>query len=162
MIGTIIAIMRVSPVAVFRSAGTALRHAGTQHASDVDRVLLRLRVLHHLAVPDQGTGLTHRRTELPLGVLWARGLPRGLCRQEALRSGINTVSRRVRPSRYGPSAWISAKPCPMWCAPQAFRGAIAPLGNVLIALTKNTTVVWPPLVWPRRLLPDEGHDRVPS
>ena len=24
--------------------------------------------------------------------------------------------------------------------PQAFRGAIAPLGNVLIALTKNTTV----------------------
>jgi glutamate transport system permease protein len=25
--------------------------------------------------------------------------------------------------------------------PQAFRGAIAPLGNVLIALTKNTTVV---------------------
>ena len=25
--------------------------------------------------------------------------------------------------------------------PQAFRGAIAPLGNVMIALTKNTTVV---------------------
>jgi glutamate transport system permease protein len=25
--------------------------------------------------------------------------------------------------------------------PQAFRGAVAPLGNVLIALTKNTTVV---------------------
>ena len=25
--------------------------------------------------------------------------------------------------------------------PQAFRGAIAPLGNTLIALTKNTTVV---------------------
>lgn len=25
--------------------------------------------------------------------------------------------------------------------PQAFRGAVAPLGNTLIALTKNTTVV---------------------
>ena len=60
---------------------------------------------------------------------------------EALRSGINYRSEGSGRGRSGPLVWISAKPCPMWCCPQAFRGAIAPLGNVMIALTKNTTVV---------------------
>ena len=58
---------------------------------------------------------------------------------EALRSGINTVPK-VRPRPLGPSAWTSARACPTWCCPRRSTGAIAPLGNVMIALTKNTVV----------------------
>ena len=57
-----------------------VRHAGAQHTLDTDRVLLCLRVLHHLAVPDRATELTHRCTELPLGGPRTRDLPRGFCR----------------------------------------------------------------------------------
>ena len=59
---------------------------------------------------------------------------------EALRSGINTVPQgqaeaaRAIGLPFGP-------PLTQVVLPQAFRGAIAPLGNTLIALTKNTTVV---------------------
>jgi glutamate transport system permease protein len=59
---------------------------------------------------------------------------------EALRSGINTVPQ-------GQAEAARALGLPFMptlstiILPQAFRGAIAPLGNTLIALTKNTTVV---------------------
>ena len=59
---------------------------------------------------------------------------------EALRSGINTVPQgqaeaaRAIGLDFGPTLTTVV-------LPQAFRGAIAPLGNMLIALTKNTTVV---------------------
>jgi glutamate transport system permease protein len=59
---------------------------------------------------------------------------------EALRSGINTV-----PTGQAEAARAIGLPFGLSLSqvilPQAFRGAIAPLGNVLIALTKNTTVV---------------------
>src|SRR5699024_7553753 len=58
---------------------------------------------------------------------------------EALRSGVNTVptgqaeAARSTGLSFGQSLRLVI-------LPQAFRGAIAPLGNVVIALTKNTTV----------------------
>lgn len=58
---------------------------------------------------------------------------------EAVRSGINTVplgqaeAARAIGLSFLPAARIVL-------LPQAFRGAIAPLGNVLIALIKNSTV----------------------
>lgn len=58
---------------------------------------------------------------------------------EALRSGINTV-----PAGQAEAARAIGLPFGLTMTqvilPQAFRGAIAPLGNTLIALTKNTTV----------------------
>ena len=58
---------------------------------------------------------------------------------EALRSGVNTVDRgQAEAARsIGLTFAQSMREVIM---PQAFRGAIAPLGSVLIALTKNTTV----------------------
>jgi glutamate transport system permease protein len=59
---------------------------------------------------------------------------------EALRSGINSVPQgqaeaaRAVGLDFGQSLSNVV-------LPQAFRGAITPIGNVLIALTKNTTVV---------------------
>jgi glutamate transport system permease protein len=59
---------------------------------------------------------------------------------EALRSGVNTV-----PAGQAEAARAIGLPfldsARLVILPQAFRGAIAPLGNVLIALIKNTTVV---------------------
>ncbi|WP_156251222.1 amino acid ABC transporter permease [Pseudactinotalea terrae] len=59
---------------------------------------------------------------------------------EALRSGVNTV-----PAGQAEAARAIGLPfldsARLVILPQAFRGAIAPLGNVVIALIKNTTVV---------------------
>jgi len=58
---------------------------------------------------------------------------------EALRSGVNTVPQgQAEAARsIGLTFGQSLKEVLL---PQAFRGAITPLGNTLIALTKNTTV----------------------
>lgn len=58
---------------------------------------------------------------------------------EALRSGVNTVpiGQAEAARSLGLNFANSAKKIIL---PQAFRGAIAPLGNTLIALLKNTTV----------------------
>ena len=58
---------------------------------------------------------------------------------EAIRSGVNTVplGQAEAARAIGLSFLPAAR---MIILPQAFRGAVAPLGNMLIALTKNTTV----------------------
>lgn len=58
---------------------------------------------------------------------------------EALRSGINTVPLGQAEAARSIGLTFSQS-LSIVILPQAFRGAIAPLGNVLIALTKNTTV----------------------
>ena len=59
---------------------------------------------------------------------------------EALRSGINTVPQgQAEAARAIGLGFMPTLHDVV--LPQAFRGAIAPLGNTLIALTKNTTVV---------------------
>ena len=58
---------------------------------------------------------------------------------EAIRSGVNTVplGQAEAARAIGLSFLPAAR---LVILPQAFRGAIAPLGNVLIALVKNSTV----------------------
>ena len=59
---------------------------------------------------------------------------------EALRSGINTVGQgQAEAARAIGLSFVPTLTNVV--LPQAFRGAIAPLGNTMIALTKNTTVV---------------------
>jgi glutamate transport system permease protein len=58
---------------------------------------------------------------------------------EALRSGVNTVP--VGQAEAARSVGLTfGQSLREVLLPQAFRGAITPLGNTLIALTKNTTV----------------------
>jgi len=59
---------------------------------------------------------------------------------EIMRAGIQSIPRGQMWAGYalGLSYWQTMGQIVL---PQAFRGAIAPLGNVMIALTKNTTVV---------------------
>lgn len=58
---------------------------------------------------------------------------------EAIRSGVNTVP--IGQAEAARAIGLGFLPAArLVIMPQAFRGSIAPLGNVLIALIKNTTV----------------------
>ena len=59
---------------------------------------------------------------------------------EALRSGVNTIPLGQAEAARSIGLTFTQSMTQV-ILPQAFRGAITPLGNVLIALTKNTTVV---------------------
>lgn len=135
VLGTVLAVMRISPVPSLRWAGatyvTLLRNTpltiiivfcvlglwgqlGIQLSQDFQTNFFRLAVL--------GLAVYHAAF---------------VC--EALRSGVNTVpvGQAEAARAIGLGFWPSAR---LVILPQAFRGAIAPLGNVLIALTKNSTV----------------------
>ena len=118
VLGTIIAIMRVSPVAVFFCAFgfyiTLQYRLGAQN-SPIDVQNFRWGVL--------GLAIYHAAFVA-----------------EALRSGINTVPKGQAEAARAIGLDFTTSLSNV-VLPQAFRGAIAPLGNVLIALTKNTTVV---------------------
>jgi glutamate transport system permease protein len=140
VIGTILAVMRVSPVGVLRGLGAF--YVNTVRNTPLTLILLFcvLGVLYVLQVPlaptDSPTSVRDnaiRWAIVGLSVYHAAFV----C--EALRSGVNTVDRgQAEAARsIGLTFTQSMREVIM---PQAFRGAIAPLGSVLIALTKNTTV----------------------
>jgi glutamate transport system permease protein len=128
VLGTVLAAMRVSPVATLRAGGA-----------------LYVETLRNFPLP-------------VLVVLFAFGLPRVVgirsffvwaclaialyhaafvC--EALRSGINAVG--VGQGEAARSLGLSfPQVLSLVVLPQAFRTVVPPLGNVLIALTKNTAV----------------------
>ena len=141
VIGTVVAICRVSPVAVLRAFGTA-------YVTLIRNTPLTLIVFFclfglgntlgvDLADPASPTWVvdnTFRFGVVALAVYHASFVA------EALRSGINTVPQgQAEAARAIGLGFLPT--LREVVLPQAFRGAIAPLGNTLIALTKNTTVV---------------------
>lgn len=140
VIGTVVAVLRVSPVAVLRSFGTA-------YVTVIRNTPLTLLVFFcafgmsntlglRLAAQDSATFIVDnnfRWAVVALAVYHAAFVA------EALRSGVNTVPQgQAEAARaIGLSFFPTITTIVL---PQAFRGAIAPLGNTLIALTKNTTV----------------------
>ena len=140
LIGTVLAVMRVSPVGVLRGLGAF--YVNTVRNTPLTLILLFcvLGVLYVLQVPlaptDSPTSVRDnaiRWAIVGLSVYHAAFV----C--EALRSGVNTVDRGQAEAARAigltfPQSMREVIP------PQAFRGAIAPLGSVLIALIKNTTV----------------------
>jgi glutamate transport system permease protein len=139
LIGTIIAIMRVSPVAVFRSFGagyvTLIRNTPLTLIVFFCAFGFYITLQYRIGAQNSPIDVQNFRWGvLGLAIYHAAFV------SEALRSGINSVPKgQVEAARaigLGFGATLSNV-----VLPQAFRGAIAPLGNVLIALTKNTTVV---------------------
>jgi glutamate transport system permease protein len=141
IIGTVLAVMRVSPA-------PSLRWAGAMYVNLVRNTPLTLIILACslglwgqlgviLATNEAGrvdiTANSFRLAVLGLSAYTAAFV----C--ESLRSGVNTVpagqaeAARAMGLGFGQSMR-------MIILPQAIRGAIAPLGNTLIALAKNTTV----------------------
>ena len=140
VLGTVLAVMRVSPVGVLRGLGAF--YVNTVRNTPLTLILLFcvLGVLYVLQVPlaptDSPTSVRDnaiRWAIVGLSVYHAAFV----C--EALRSGVNTVDRGQAEAARSIGLTF-AQSMREVILPQAFRGAIAPLGSVLIALTKNTTV----------------------
>ena len=139
VVGTVIAVMRVSPVRVLQMAGTA-------YVTLVRNTPLTLLVFfcafgfyitlqYRIGAQDSPIDVQNFRWGvLGLAIYHAAFVA------EALRSGINTVPKGQSEAARAIGLDFRASLTAI-VLPQAFRGAIAPLGNVLIALTKNTTVV---------------------
>lgn len=135
ILGTILALLRISPVASFAAIGTS-------YVNVIRNTPLTIIILFGVLALNGQLGLNlgggfqenfFRLAVLGLAIYHAAFV----C--EAIRSGVNTVplgqaeAARAIGLGFMPAARLVIMP-------QAFRGAIVPLGNVLIALIKNSTV----------------------
>ncbi|MFJ5547264.1 amino acid ABC transporter permease [Streptomyces sp. NPDC093225] len=134
--GTLLAAMRVSPVPLMRSFGTAYVNLVRNTPLTLIIVGCSLALGSTLGVTLGGDTFEQKGFRLAvLGFIAYTGT--FVC--EALRSGINTVppGQAEAARALGLSFTQVVR---LVVLPQAFRAVIAPLANVLIALTKNTTV----------------------
>ncbi|MET8831256.1 amino acid ABC transporter permease [Streptomyces sp. NPDC004610] len=135
--GTLLAGMRVSPVPLLRGFGAAYVNIVRNIPLTVIIVFTSLGLADIFGVtmgaPDDFALQGFRLAVLGLAAYTAAFV----C--EALRSGINTVP--VGQAEAARALGLSfTQVLTLIVLPQAFRAVIGPLANVLIALTKNTTV----------------------
>ncbi|TWP33815.1 amino acid ABC transporter permease [Leekyejoonella antrihumi] len=141
ILGTLVAVLRLSPVRMLRAAGTA-------YVTVFRNTPLTLIVFACSLVLWQTLGITlandHSRDFFTVNnfrlALVALIVYHASFVCEALRSGVNTIplGQAEAARSIGLTFTQSLREVVL---PQAFRGAVTPLGNTLIALTKNTTVV---------------------
>ncbi|MGW8885620.1 amino acid ABC transporter permease [Streptomyces sp. NPDC055749] len=134
--GTILAAMRVSPVPLMRGFGTCYVNIVRNIPLTVIIIFTSLGLFQTLGISlgaEDFTTINFRLAVLGLTAYTAAFV----C--EALRSGINTVPvGQIEAARaIGLSFTQTLR---LVILPQAFRSVVGPLANVLIALTKNTTV----------------------
>jgi len=139
LLGTVVAVMRVSPVGVLRAFGTAyvtlIRNTPLTLIVFFCAFGFYITLQYRIGAQDSPIAVQNFRW----GVL-GLALYHAAFVAEALRSGINTVPKGQAEAARAIGLDFGSTLTQV-VLPQAFRGAIAPLGNVLIALTKNTTVV---------------------
>ncbi len=135
VIGTVVAVLRVSPVGLFQKVGAF-------YVNTLRNTPLTLIIIASNIVMAVNLGFNFTEDIARNNIIWAIiGLSvyhaAFVC--EALRSGVNTVP--VGQAEAARSVGLTfGQSLTEVLLPQAFRGAITPLGNTLIALTKNTTV----------------------
>ncbi|MDV7244924.1 MULTISPECIES: amino acid ABC transporter permease [Rhodococcus] len=140
ILGTILAAMRVSPIPVARGVGAAYVTIFRNTPLTLIIIFCSFGLFQTMGVtlaPEQSptffTENNFRLAVLGLSVYTAAFV----C--ESLRSGINTV--HVGQAEAGRSLGLTfSQNLRLIVLPQAFRAVTAPLGSVLIALTKNTTI----------------------
>jgi glutamate transport system permease protein len=139
VLGTVVAVLRVSPVGVLRGFGAAyvtlIRNTPLTLIVFFCAFGFYITLQYRIGPQDSPIDVQNFRW----GVL-GLALYHSAFVAEALRSGINTVPRGQAEAARAIGLDFGSTLTQV-VLPQAFRGAIAPLGNVLIALTKNTTVV---------------------
>jgi glutamate transport system permease protein len=135
LLGTLMAVLRVSPVAVLRLIGTSYVNVVRNTPLTLLMVVsvLGLTYILGLQISEQATTNAYWWAVIMLSVY------HGAFVCEALRSGVNTIpAGQAEAARsIGLTTGQSLREVLL---PQAFRGAVAPLGSTLIALVKNTTV----------------------
>lgn len=140
IVGTILAIMRVSAVPVVQKLGAFYVNTVRNTPLTLILVFCSLGLFYivkiNLADPNSPTGLVDNNIRWAIVGLSAYHAA-FVC--EALRSGVNTIP--VGQAEAARSIGLNfGQSLRHVILPQAFRGALAPLGSTLIALTKNTTV----------------------
>ena len=136
ILGTIVAILRLSPVRLFQAIGT-------WYVNTFRNTPLTLLMLFSILGLSFILGLQLDSSDLKSNAFrWAAmmlAIYHGAFICEALRSGVNTVpagqaeAARAIGLTFGQSMQHVL-------LPQAFRGSIAPIGSTIIALIKNSTV----------------------
>lgn len=128
VVGTLVATMRISPAAPLRAAG--LVYVETIRNTP----LLVLLVLFVFGFPKIGVTYSLFASAVVVFSVYT-----GAFVSEALRSGINSVA--VGQAEAARSIGLTFGQTLRYVVlPQAFRTVVPPLGNILIALTKNTSL----------------------
>ncbi|MDX3312763.1 amino acid ABC transporter permease [Streptomyces sp. NPDC054884] len=134
--GTLLAAMRVSPVPLMRGFGTAYVNIVRNIPLTVIILFTSLGLYNTLGISlgaNEVDTVNFRLAVLGL-IAYTSAF---VC--EALRSGINTVPVGQAEAARAIGLSFFQVLC-LVILPQAFRSCVGPLANVLIALTKNTTV----------------------
>jgi len=135
VLGTLVAVLRLSPVAVLRGLGTSYVNVVRNTPLTLLMVgsVLGLFGVLGLEISENLSDNSYWYAVIMLAVYHAAFV----C--EAVRSGVNTVpAGQAEAARsIGLTFGQSLREVIL---PQAFRGAVAPLGSTLIALIKNSTV----------------------
>lgn len=135
IIGTILVSFRVSPVPVLRSVGTVYVNVLRNTPLTLVLLMCALGLNDTLALQFSDDPGTTYYWWAVIGLSAYTGA--FVC--EALRSGINTVPLGQAEAARSLGLTFSQN-LRLILLPQAFRAVIMPLGSVLIALTKNTTI----------------------
>lgn len=135
VIGTVVAILRVSPVPILRLLGTAYVNTFRNTPLTLLMVfsILGLSYVLGLSISQDVTTNLFFWAIVVLSVYHAAFV----C--EALRSGVNTIPAGQAEAARSIGLTFGQSLTEV-LLPQAFRGSIAPLGSTMIALIKNTTV----------------------
>ena len=136
ILGTVVAVMRVSPVHVLQLMGTWYVNIFRNTPLTLLMVFSILGATFILGInlaPDSIDDNVKRWANVMLSIYHAAFV----C--EALRSGVNTVPAGQAEAARSVGMTFGQTMSHV-ILPQAFRGSIAPLGSTLIALIKNTTV----------------------
>ena len=135
VLGALIALMRISPIASLRLLGTTYVNLFRNTPLTIILVFLVLGVWSQLGI---NLSSDFNRNFFLYAVI-GLSLYHAAFVCESIRSGVNTVP--VGQAEAARAIGLSFLPAArLVIFPQALRGAITPLGNTLIALTKNTTV----------------------
>ena len=138
VLGTILAVMRVSPVTVLQKLGAFYVNVARNTPLTLILVFCVLGAFYILQI-SLAPASAPLRTQIFLWALVGLSAYHAAFGCEALRSGVNTVP--VGQAEAARAIGLTfTQSLSQVILPQAFRGAIAPLGSVLIALIKNTTV----------------------
>lgn len=135
ILGTILVIMRVAPTPVLRAVGTVYVNVVRNTPLTLVLAFCALGLSDTLGLTFSDTPITNSFWLVVLGL--SAYTATFVC--EALRSGINTVPLGQAEAARAIGLTFSQS-LRLIILPQAARSVIAPLGSVMIAMTKNTTV----------------------
>lgn len=135
VLGVVLALFRISPVPSLRAIGTAYVNVVRNTPLTIIMLLGVLAVWGQLKI----TFSSDFTLNFFIYAVIALSLYHAAFMCEAIRSGVNTVPLgQAEAARAIGLGFLPA--ARLVILPQALRGAITPLGNTVIALTKNTTV----------------------